>query len=239
MSFSKSTTSLSLLTFVLFLQKGLSVPDHDCLNSMNFNSTYDDYGKSLNELMNYLSYETPPTGFCLGSRGHGLDRAYGLAICAGDANPSDCANCLSNDTNEIRTLCPDSKRAVIWHGLCTLKYSDEDFFGQVNSQLRYLLTDSQNASDPVSFGQKTNDLISKLVEIAYVIPRTYVTNTVRLGASETLELTAQCSTDLSGTDCKRCLTNSAVELQNCCAGKKGATVYSASCAVAYSVAIVV
>ncbi|KAE8037510.1 hypothetical protein FH972_010096 [Carpinus fangiana] len=191
------------------------------------------------ELMNYLSYETLPTGFCLGSRGHGLDRTYGLAICAGDTSPSDCANCLSNATEEICTHCPDRKRAVIWHDLCTLKYSGEDFFGQVDTQLRYLLTDSENASDPVSFGQKTNDLISKLVEIAYVIPRTYGTSTVRLGASETLELTAQCRRDLSGTDCKRCLTNSVVELQNCCAGKKGATVYSASCAVAYTVAIVV
>ena len=62
MYFSKSTTCLSLLTFVLFLQNGLTVPDHDCLNSMNFNRTYDHYERSLNELMDYLSYETPPTG---------------------------------------------------------------------------------------------------------------------------------------------------------------------------------
>jgi len=71
-------TSLSLLTFVLFLQTDLVVPAHDYLSTMNFTSN-DPYEANLNELMNYLTYETPPSGFGLSSRGHGLHRTYGLA----------------------------------------------------------------------------------------------------------------------------------------------------------------
>lgn len=59
------------------------------------------------------------------------------------------------------------------HGLCMLKYFDEDFFGQVDPQLRYFLMDSHNASDPILFSQKTNDLMSKLAEIAHVTPKMY------------------------------------------------------------------
>ncbi len=50
--------------------------------------------------------------------------------------------------------------------------------GQVDPQLLYFLMDSQNASDSISFSQKMNDLMSKLAEITYVIPKTYATSTV-------------------------------------------------------------
>ena len=35
--------------------------------------------------MSYLTYEIPPSGFALGSRGHGQDRTYGLALCPGES----------------------------------------------------------------------------------------------------------------------------------------------------------
>ena len=37
--------------------------------------------------MSDLTYEIPPSGFALGSRGHGqdLDRTYGLALCPGES----------------------------------------------------------------------------------------------------------------------------------------------------------
>jgi hypothetical protein len=114
MPFSKFTTFLFLVAFVLFIQNVLVVSDYDCLSAINFISN-DYYETSLNDVMDYLTYETPG----LSSRGHGLGRTYGRAICAGDAllSVSDCTSCLSNATNKIPTLWPYRKATVLWHDL--------------------------------------------------------------------------------------------------------------------------
>jgi hypothetical protein len=75
MPFSKFTTFLFLVAFVLFIQNVLVVYDYDCLSVINFTSN-DYYETSLNDVMDYLTYETPSTGLGLGSRGHGLGRTY-------------------------------------------------------------------------------------------------------------------------------------------------------------------
>lgn len=114
-----------------------------------------------------------------------------------------------------------------------LKYFVKDFFGQIGNQTRYEIMDSQNAKDPIKFGQKTEDLLSKLARIAFVTPRMYGRCTIKLAESEQLYLLAQCTRDITSIDCKRCLRNSISQLPNCGAGRKGATVYSDSCIVKY------
>jgi hypothetical protein len=60
-----------------------------------------------------------------------------------------------------------------------------------------MLTDSQNASDTV---------VNSLRLPIHVTPKMYAKSTIRLGESETLQLKAQCTRDLSSTDCKKCRT---------------------------------
>ncbi|KAB1207408.1 Cysteine-rich repeat secretory protein 38 [Morella rubra] len=226
--------SLLLLTCVLFFH-AVNVgaePTHDCLGFKQFNSK-DPYETNLNELMNYLMKETPPTGFGLGSKGEGQDTTHGLALCVGDISPINCMSCLTNATNEIRSLCPKSKGAVIWHSFCLLKYSDENFFGQIDMQIHSKIIDKENASDPISFSQKTTSFLMQLANNASVAPKMQVKSSMRVGESEVVGSIAACTRDLSSVDCAKCLRNSIAELPKCCAGKRAASVYSASCVTAY------
>lgn len=133
MSFSKFLTSLILLIFVLLLLTVSVVPTHYCLSSMNFASN-DHYEINLKDLMSYLtSYETPPLGFTLGSKGHGQDRTYGLALCPGDTSVTNCMSCIADVTSKILTLCPNTRGAIMWNKFCMLKYFDKDFFGRIEN----------------------------------------------------------------------------------------------------------
>ncbi|KAK9999490.1 hypothetical protein SO802_019093 [Lithocarpus litseifolius] len=163
----------------------------------------------------------------------GQDRTYGLALCPGDTSVTDCMSCIADVTSKILTLCPNTRGVVMWNKFCMLKFFDKDFFGQIENQTRHKIMDSQNAKDPVKFGQKTEDLLSKLARIAFVKQRMYGRSTIKFAESKQLYLLAQCTRDITSIDCKRCLRNSISQLPNCCAGKKWATVYSGSCIVGY------
>ncbi|KAB1227331.1 Cysteine-rich repeat secretory protein 38 [Morella rubra] len=188
---------------------------------------------NLKELMNYLMKDTPPTGFGLGSKGQGQDTTHGLALCVGDISPINCMSCLTNATNEIRSLCPYSKGAVIWRSFCLLKYSDENFFGQIDKQIHSKVIDKENVSDPVSFSQTTNSFLMQLVNNASVAPKMQAKSSMRFGESKVVGSIAVCTRDLSSVDCAQCLRKSIEELPKCCAGKRAASVYSASCVMAY------
>ncbi|KAL4611603.1 hypothetical protein ACB092_08G137000 [Castanea dentata] len=197
---SQNSSSLILLIFVLF-QTVSVVPTHYCLSSKNFTSN-NHYETNLKDLMSYIltSYETPPSGFALGSRGHAVMvkiEHMGIALCPGDTSVTDCMSCVADVTSKILTLCPNTRGAVMWNKFCMLKYFDKDFVGQIENQTRYEIMDSQNAKDPIKFGQKIEDLLSKLARIAFVTPRMHGRSTIKLAESEQLYLLAQCTRDLT------------------------------------------
>ncbi|KAB1227330.1 Cysteine-rich repeat secretory protein 38 [Morella rubra] len=126
-----------------------------------------------------------------------------------------------------------SKGVVIWRSFCLLKYSDENFFGQIDKQIHSKIIENENERDPVSFSQKTNNFLMQLANNASVAPNMQVKSSMRFGESEVVDSIAACTRDLSRVDCAKCLDNSIAELPKCCAGKKGALVYSESCVMAY------
>ena len=105
MSFSKFSSSLSLLTVVLLFKATFGVDPlfHICSSPDNF-TTNDPYETNLKELVSYLSYETPTKGFGLGSKGRGRYQVYGLALCRGGVLDADCSTCVVNASKEIRSL---------------------------------------------------------------------------------------------------------------------------------------
>ena len=87
----------------------------------------------------------------------------------------------------------------------------------------------------------TVNLLSELVGIASVTPDMYALknieireNKIPIGEPEKLYLIAQCTRDLSSMDCQKCLNNTLLELQSCCAWQQSGLVYSETCLMAYS-----
>ncbi|KAJ4729981.1 Cysteine-rich repeat secretory protein [Melia azedarach] len=230
MSSSKIDSSFFLVTFAFVIQTVFGDPlFHFCSSSENFTAN-DPYEANLNKLMGYLDYQTPSTGFGKGAAGENL---YGLALCRGDVSISDCKSCVVDASIEIRKRCPNKKAAIIWYDHCLLKYSDKEFFGQIDSQNKFCLWNFQSVSRPEPFNEKTKALLSQLANKAYVTPKMYAVGEMLQFESKKLYGLTQCTRDLSMNDCKKCLDGIIAELPRCCGGKEGGRVVTGSCNIRY------
>ncbi|KAK0588989.1 hypothetical protein LWI29_008191 [Acer saccharum] len=234
--FSSSLYLLITLAFLLHTAFGASSPYiyHYCSSSQNYTSN-GPYESNLNKLAAYLNYQTPPTGFGKGALGQKPNQANGLALCRGDVSSSDCKTCVVEASSEIRMRCPYNKAAIIWYDYCLYKYSDKDFFGQIDNQNKVTLINTRSVSEPEAFNKNTRELLSQLAKEAHAASKLYAVGEVELGESKKLYGLTQCTKDLSSYECKKCLDGIIGELPRCCDGKEGGRVISGSCNFRYEI----
>ncbi|KAJ7948193.1 Cysteine-rich repeat secretory protein [Quillaja saponaria] len=228
---------LSLLLFSLLLQAGNCANSaflfHFCFSKENYtaNSPYD---TNLNELFDLLSTKVPPTGFGFDTiTGKCQNQVSGLALCRGDVSSENCKSCINDASKELRKRCPNKKDAIIWYDYCFLKYSNEYFFGEIDTKNKFFLLNGNKVDNSKTFNPKVNELLSSLAKKATATPKLYATGDLKLEGSETLYGLAQCTRDLSGPDCKKCLDVAISEVPNCCDGQRGGRTVGGSCNVRY------
>ncbi|XXG69396.1 hypothetical protein AAC387_Pa06g2279 [Persea americana] len=223
-----------LLSIPLLLNPVLGVDPlyHICSTSNNYtsNSLYD---KNLQQLMASLSTNVPPTGFGLGSVGRSQYRANGLALCRGDTSSANCKTCINGATSDIRRLCPYNEQAIIWFDHCLLRYSNIQFFGQIDTSNKFYLWNVKSVADPKSFNHQVAGLLTDLSMEASHSPLMFAKGEMELGESKKLYGLTQCTRDLSISDCKKCLESAISELPSCCDGKEGGRVLGGSCNFRY------
>ncbi|XP_071723654.1 antimicrobial ginkbilobin-2-like protein [Rutidosis leptorrhynchoides] len=203
-------------------------------NSDNFTS-YSPYEQNLNKLLGELNFKTSQNGFGNGSVGQYHAQTFGLSLCRGDVSSQDCMTCIANASSEIRKRCPTNKAAAIWYDQCLLKYSDNNFFGQIDNQGMLYALNVNNASDPTSFNSGTKRLLNGLSNIAYTDPKMFAAGVIDLEGSQKLYGLVQCTRDLSSGDCKTCLDSTISQLPRCCDGKQGGRVVGGSCNIRYEI----
>ncbi|KAJ8749361.1 hypothetical protein K2173_018850 [Erythroxylum novogranatense] len=204
MSSSRSPTAFFLLSFaVLQTVFGADTIQHDCSSLKFFGESPYEY--NLNQLLDNLKDRTPPSGFAQHTVGSFFSRVHGLALCRGDLQAKDCGACVAEASNEIRNLCPNSRMAIIWYNNCMLKYSSLYFFGLVDYlHYYYKYNEYNNVKYESHFTQSRNKFLSQLVKQAQTNSKLFGTEVMKLGNS-TLYGLAQCTRDLSKSDCKQCL----------------------------------
>lgn len=184
--------------------------------------------------MSVLIKEAPAIGFGLSSIGRGNDRIHGLALCRGDVKISACRSCIRTATSQIHKLCPFKEEALISFEECLFRYSGVEFFGEIDNGHNFYKCSSQNASMPLSkFTANVMKLMNVLKTKAYLSPLLFSTRVVELGLGEKMYGLAQCSRDISGGDCRRCLETAIGGVLGRCDGKKGGRVVTGSCNVRY------
>ncbi|KAK8524819.1 hypothetical protein V6N13_015822 [Hibiscus sabdariffa] len=218
------------LTLAFLVRKAFGASN--CSNSGNF-AANDPYGANLMELFTTLSNQTPPTLFGQASVGQPPDQVHGLALCAAYMSSSNCQTCVQKAVNEIQNSCPNKKSAIVWnnwYGDCLLKYSNVQFFGQVDNQNKIFYQNPNTAGNPVAFAMQTNGLLLQLSNQSSARPALYAAGELQVYGLQKVYGLAQCTRDLAGSDCKKCLDDLiATVLPTCCAGKEGGRVLSGSC----------
>lgn len=158
----------------------------------------------------------------------------GLALCRGDVKSSVCKTCIRSADAYIRQLCPCEKEAIIWFDECMLRYSGDEFFGEIDGKHKYRMWNAQNVTlSSAGFKAKVEGLMNMLKLKAHLSPLLFAVEVMEIGLPEKLHGLAQCSRDLSGGDCKKCLENAMEKLPGYRDGKRGGRFVGGSCNVRY------
>ncbi|KAA0040263.1 hypothetical protein IC582_000426 [Cucumis melo] len=214
---------------------------HICTSFDNYtaNSTY---ASNLNQAFYQLTSNAPPSGFAQVSIGKDLQtQVNGVALCRGDVSVADCRNCVATGSQEIQVRCPLSKGAIIWYDYCLLKYSNTQFFGKIDNRNTFSLINVQSVDDKATtvFNEEVKSLLmdlAKKVELPNNIPKFYVIGEREIEVlKKKLYGLVQCSRDLSGAACKKCLSDAIGQLSSCCDARIGGRVVGASCNFRYEV----
>ncbi|KMT06271.1 hypothetical protein BVRB_7g161960 [Beta vulgaris subsp. vulgaris] len=237
MSSIKITPFIFLLSFT-FLQTTFAVNPlyHFCLSTSGNFTLNTPYDTNLNTLLTLLQRKTSPSGFSLASTGQNPSQVYGLALCRGDVNSTDCTTCVYDARTEIRKRCPYNKGGIIWYDNCFLKYIDQNFFGQIDNKNEFQLSNVANISNaPSLFNQKVKGLLSQLANESASARKLYAAGEMKLDTFTNLYGLAQCTRDLSSKNCKICLDEAINKLPTCCDGSQGGRTVGGSCNVRYEI----
>ncbi|XP_012454408.2 cysteine-rich receptor-like protein kinase 10 isoform X1 [Gossypium raimondii] len=179
-------------------------------------------------------------GFYNTTAGRSPDMVYGLFHCRGDLSTSDCQACVTFATTDISQRCPNQTTAVAWYDECLLRYSNRNIFSVVEDRPAVRLSNYRNATGTeIPFDQlvaatvvmNMNDITTQ-TENKPAGSKKFATRETKLSSSRTLYTLAQCTPDLSGSDCSICLQG-ALELLP--TGWLGGRLLSPSCNVRYEI----
>ncbi|XP_038710350.1 cysteine-rich receptor-like protein kinase 10 [Tripterygium wilfordii] len=204
--------------------------NHICSNTTTFtpNSTYQ---SNLNLLLSSLaSNSTSNTGFHNTTTGQTPDTVYGLFLCRGDLSTDVCQDCVTFATQDVVQRCPVEKVTVIWYDECLLRYSNRDFFNSVNGGGMFGLYNTQNATNQTSFNELVRTTMNGLATQASNGAKKFATGATNFSSFNTLYTLAQCTQDLSTSNCQSCFQVAIANLQY---GAIGARTLTPSCIVMY------
>ncbi|XP_039169881.1 cysteine-rich receptor-like protein kinase 10 [Eucalyptus grandis] len=207
---------------------------HDCSNATLFtpNSTYQ---SNLDALLSSLSSaaSNSTNGFANATAGQNPpDRAYGLFLCRGDLGTVMCSDCVAFGKQDILERCPNQRVSVIWYGECMLRYSNAYIFSVMADEPSIFAYNPNNVTDVTLFMELLNSTLNDVATRASTggSGKKVAVAQRDLTSSQKLYSFAQCTPDLTTSDCAACLRYAIRKLVQ---GKQGWRVVSPSCNVRY------
>ncbi|KAH7837767.1 hypothetical protein Vadar_017769 [Vaccinium darrowii] len=214
----------------------------DCPNpTLSTTSTYapnSPYQTNLNTLLSVLSSNSNASnGFYNFTAGSSRpDVAYGFFLCRGDLSAAACQECVVSASRTVVERCPRSKRVTVWHDpYCMIRYSNESIFSSPDVGVRRILLNPQNVANVILFREVLGQVMDNIVARASSDDsgKKFATADANYSPLQHLYGLAQCTPDLSASDCSNCLRNGISTLSHCCHASQGARVLFPSCYVRY------
>eukprot|EP00258_Populus_trichocarpa_P032504 XP_024448523.1 putative cysteine-rich receptor-like protein kinase 9 [Populus trichocarpa] len=231
--------SLLALAILTLAQDDANYLYHNCQNATTstINSTY---RVNLNLLLSSLASNATrnnTNGFYNTSFGQNTDQVYGLFICRGDLSNTVCRNCVTFATEDIVQRCPIGITSIVYYDACILRYSNVNFFSKVDQNPGFYMWNLQNiTTEPQRFNNLVGATVNDLAARAASAPpgaKKFAVNETSFDAFQKIYSLAQCTPDLSSSDCNRCLSAAIAGLPNCCSNKIGGRVLFPSCYIRY------
>ncbi|TXG47202.1 hypothetical protein EZV62_026496 [Acer yangbiense] len=160
----------------------------------------DEFQTNLKKLLNSLAAEAPyRNGFYKSREGKDSNKVYGIVQCRGEVSVADCANCSQESISIALHDCSKSKQVKVWLKWCFLRYSDEDFIGDLD-RISVAHTNETNLDDP-SVSQRGFTMMTELAATTPKQPLMFKTAMLDTGDKGKRYGMAQCNRDISSADC--------------------------------------
>ncbi|XVF40646.1 hypothetical protein PTKIN_Ptkin01aG0130800 [Pterospermum kingtungense] len=187
---------------------------------------------NLDNLVNILNKNGPlRNGFFKTTVGRRSGKIYGLVQCRGDVSVENCANCTRESVAVALHDCSQSKNVQVWFTWCFLRYSNEQFFGVWDQSSMARVNDTN--FDDASVVSKGIIFMSEVAITAAKQPLMFHTAVLDAGQFGKRYGMAQCTRDISRTDCTKCLDTQLVTFRSTIGNKRGWEVYGSSCSMWY------
>lgn len=206
-----------------------------CLDNVGNYTTNSIYQNNLNALLPYLTNKALLTTFGNASVGEGIDQVYMLYNCRGDLNLQQCHDCINAAAHMITQECPTQREAISWYHECMLRYANRSIFS--------LEEESPHSWDYLS-GTDPNPQLAKIVaenieglieEAAYnKTTRGFATGEVNIALEDSIYFLVQCTPDILGSRCERCLRAAFRSMAGCCGTRRSTLMmFFPSCHIRY------
>ncbi|KAF8409488.1 hypothetical protein HHK36_005564 [Tetracentron sinense] len=142
-----------------------------------------------------------------------------------------CGTAIQN----IEHLCSNRKEAIVWEEYCQLRYSNRGFFGQFENSHNLTIWNKKNVTEPDLYRSIVREMLGNLSKHAAFDPSAsmFATGEADFTNNDKVYGFVQCTGDLSGNACNRCLETAIIEILSCCYFKRGARLLSSSCYLRY------
>ncbi|KAI3881251.1 hypothetical protein MKW92_003408 [Papaver armeniacum] len=173
--------------------------------------------------------------------GENPDTVYGSLHCREDVAPAICSACVQRAAEEVGkdSMCPDSKKAIMYYNGCVLRYSDKYYFSIMQENPAVPLNNQNNVTDPASYLTLVTGLLDGLVIEAVTntssSPSLFSTGTANYTRENTVYGMVQCTPDLTPSTCARCVRSAMQLIPKYFYGKRGARVLYPSCTFRYEI----
>ncbi|GLT67765.1 hypothetical protein SLA2020_400500 [Shorea laevis] len=211
-----------------------------CASIGNF--TRDDiYYANLNRLFSQLSSDQDFNhGFYSMSFGQSPDQVNAIALCRGDQNVDVCRSCLNNTIDALRQTCPNNKEAIGWSEFCTLRYSNRQIYGVMETDPFDKLWRDDNLStpsDPDAFYQTLSLLLKNLSSRAAARGNFKCAQGMSTVTPEKIFAIVECTPDVSQQNCSACLEKAMADgkMRTYCYNKTGCRILQPSCNFRYEI----
>ncbi|KAG6755887.1 hypothetical protein POTOM_039295 [Populus tomentosa] len=162
--------------------------------------------------------------------GKGANKIYGRTQCRGDISATDCAACMKNVT--VVQGCANSKDATLRFKWCFLRYSDRSFFGESDQSGMVATYNETNFEDAKVVSEGLN-FTKTLASTTPNQPSMFYTAVLDVGQSGKRYGMAQCTRDLSKSDCGKCLDFQLATYLNIVGNKRNWDIHGSSCSMWY------
>ncbi|XP_068491986.1 cysteine-rich receptor-like protein kinase 10 [Phaseolus vulgaris] len=191
------------------------------------------YKTNINNILSWLSSDAATSkGYNYKTIGNNTP-VYGLYDCRGDVVGYFCQFCVSAASRRLLQHCPNRFSAVMYYNFCILRYSNENFIGNVtiNHPRHHVGNKSVSSVEEI---QKSEDFMRSLIIKATVeTNQLYYMDGFNLSSTQRRYGLVQCTRDLTSEKCRQCLEAMLAQVPQCCQHNLGWLVGTASCHIKY------